>query len=90
MLVDKCLADELSGHEHLRVRRLRRTSVRGYRRLEPWLLRRPYDEDPELTDDGSMPGPASSFLHERRDDVRRVVDQLELPRERASGAEPAD
>ena len=45
-LLDKA-ADELADispyaeHEDLRFRRLRRTSVKGYRALEPWLVRRP-------------------------------------------------
>jgi hypothetical protein len=44
-LLDKA-ADELSDlspfaeHEDLRFRRLRRTSVKGYRALEPWLVRK--------------------------------------------------
>ena len=90
VLVDRCLAEELREDEHFKLRRVRRTSVKGYRRLEPWSLRRPADEDPEITDDGSMPGPASSFLRERGQDVRRVVDQLEVRRERAPGGEDAD
>jgi adenylate cyclase len=51
VLVDRTLADELEGNEHFKLRRLRRTSVRGYRKLEPWSLRRPSDEDPETSDD---------------------------------------
>ncbi len=41
VLIDRCLADELEGNEQVRLRKLRRTSVRGYRKLEPWSLRRP-------------------------------------------------
>ena len=40
VLVDRTLADELARDEDLKPRRLRRTSVRGYSRLEPWSLRR--------------------------------------------------
>jgi len=47
VLVDRCLADELEDNEHVKLRRLRRTSVRGYSKLEPWSLRRPSDEEPE-------------------------------------------
>ena len=45
-LLDKA-AEEIADispyaeHEDLRFRRLRRTSVKGYRTLEPWLVRRP-------------------------------------------------
>jgi adenylate cyclase len=55
VLVDRALADELEGNgefrEHFKLRRVRRTSVKGYRKLEPWSLRRPSDEEPENGDD---------------------------------------
>ena len=47
-LLDKA-ADELADlspyaeHDDLKFRRLRRTSVKGYRSLEPWLVRKPRD-----------------------------------------------
>ena len=47
-LIDRA-ADEIAElspyaeHEDLRFRRLRRTSVKGYRALEPWLVRKPRD-----------------------------------------------
>ena len=44
VLVDKALADELDGDDAFKLRRLRRTSVRGYRRLEPWALQRASDQ----------------------------------------------
>lgn len=77
VVVDRNLADELRGGDHFKVRRLRRTSVRGYRRLEPWALRRPAGEDPEVCEDGEMPGPASAFLQEQGRDLRRVVDKVD-------------
>ncbi|KQT91097.1 hypothetical protein ASG49_12230 [Marmoricola sp. Leaf446] len=40
VLVDRSLAEELQDREELKLRRVRRTSVKGYRRLEPWSLRR--------------------------------------------------
>jgi adenylate cyclase len=40
VLVDRALAEELKEDSQLNVRRVRRTSVRGYRKLEPWALRR--------------------------------------------------
>jgi adenylate cyclase len=44
VLVDKELADALHDDDRFRLRRMRRTAVKGYRRLEPWKLRRAGDE----------------------------------------------
>ena len=44
VLTDRALADELQDDEQFELRRLRRTSVKGYRRLEPWALLRRTDE----------------------------------------------
>lgn len=48
VLVDRGLADELEGSDNpgddFRLRRLRRTSVKGYRKLEPWSLRRAHED----------------------------------------------
>lgn len=43
VLVDKELAEALLDDARFRVRRTRRTAVKGYRRLEPWKLRRADD-----------------------------------------------
>jgi adenylate cyclase len=51
VLVDRSLAEELQGNPHLRLRRVRRTAVKGYRKLEPWSLRRASDEEPESSPD---------------------------------------
>ncbi len=40
VLIDRSLAEALEDREDLKLRRVRRTSVKGYRRLEPWSLRR--------------------------------------------------
>jgi adenylate cyclase len=45
VLTDRTLADQLQDDEHFELRRLRRTAVKGYRRLEPWGLRRKDGED---------------------------------------------
>ncbi len=45
VLIDRALAEELKGNEDFKLRKLRRTSVKGYRKLEPWSLQRA-DEDP--------------------------------------------
>ena len=81
---------QLEDNEHFKLRRLRRTSVRGYRKLEPWSLRRPADEDPEITEDGSLPGPASSFLHEQGKGITRVIDEMGSRLERSSDGEDVD
>jgi adenylate cyclase len=51
VLVDRSLAEQLEDNSHFKLRRLRRTSVRGYRKLEPWSLRRPSDEEPDANGD---------------------------------------
>jgi adenylate cyclase len=50
VLVDRALADELQDDAHFELRRLRRTTVKGYRHLEPWSLRRPAGEEPGTED----------------------------------------
>ena len=44
VLCDRSLAERLEDGDY-RLKRLRRTSVRGYRRLEPWALREPKGGD---------------------------------------------
>jgi adenylate cyclase len=90
VLVDRSLAEELADNSHFKLRRLRRTSVRGYRKLEPWALRRPADEDPEITEDGSMPGPASSFLHEQTKGLFRGADEVGPGAEGSADGEDVD
>jgi adenylate cyclase len=84
VLVDRGLAEALEGHEEFRLRRMRRTSVKGYRRLEPWLLKRPVGEDPEFEAD-RLPGPASQFLAEHGKDLLRAVDEGKPRGERPAG-----
>jgi adenylate cyclase len=40
VVVDRHLAEVLADHPELRLRRLRRTAVKGYRHIEPWSLKR--------------------------------------------------
>ena len=40
VLLDRSLAERLEDDQAFKLRRVRRTSVKGYRRLEPWSLRR--------------------------------------------------
>jgi adenylate cyclase len=84
VLVDRGMAEALEGDERFRLRRMRRTSVKGYRRLEPWLLRRPLGQDPEF-DAEHLPGPASQFLAEHARDLLRSVDQGDSGGERPAG-----
>ena len=90
VLVDRSLAEQLQDNEHFRLRRLRRTSVRGYRKLEPWSLRRPADEDPEVTEDGTMPGPASSFLHQQSKGLFRGGDDVDAGADGSVAGEDVD
>jgi len=62
-----------------RLRRMRRTSVKGYRHLEPWKLRRPRGED--------LPPGAPA---EKGEDVRRVVDEVHARAERSVAAEDVE
>jgi adenylate cyclase len=75
VLADKELAEALHDNDSFKLRRMRRTAVKGYRRLEPWKLRRPDEED--------LP-PAAAFLQERGEDLRRVVDEVQARSERAA------
>ena len=58
VLIDKDLSEELKGNESFKLRRVRRTSVKGYRKLEPWALQRsggeeePTKDGPEADQDG--------------------------------------
>lgn len=81
-LIDKALADAIDGNESFKLRRMRRTSVKGYRRLEPWALRRPLEES-------DLP-PVAAVLHERGQDLLRAVDELQVRAERATGGELLD
>jgi len=44
-VLDRAMAESLRDDPALRIRRKRRTSVKGYEHLEPWSLKRPRDED---------------------------------------------
>lgn len=79
VLVDRGLAEALAQHDEFRLRRMRRTSVKGYRHLEPWSLRR--------SEDAPVAGPASAFLQQRRQDLARVVDEMQPRPERPATAE---
>ena len=44
-VIDREMADLLRDDDELRLKRMRRTSVKGYEHLEPWALSRPRDKD---------------------------------------------
>lgn len=75
VLADKDLADALRDDENVKLRRMRRTAVKGYRHLEPWKLSRPDDELP------------SASVEEKREDLRRVVDEVNA---RTEGPAPGE
>ncbi|MBO9520211.1 MAG: adenylate/guanylate cyclase domain-containing protein [Nocardioidaceae bacterium] len=79
VLIDKEMADALADDEDFKLRRMRRVSVKGYRRLEPWVLRRPIDED-------DLP-PIAAQLYERGQDLLGLVDEPQGRTERPSGGE---
>lgn len=88
VLCDRDLAEELEGDESFRLRRLRRTSVKGYRRLEPVSVRRPAAQDPHLDPD-KQPGPASTFIAEQTQGILRSIHEMDLPGDRTIRGEAA-
>lgn len=44
VVTDRNLAEALAGNPDVRLRRMRRTAVKGYRHVEPWSLKRPRDQ----------------------------------------------
>lgn len=82
VLIDKELAESIEDDEDFKLRRMRRVSVKGYRRLEPWVLRRPIDED-------ELP-PVAAQLYERGQDLLRAVDERQGRSERSSGSERSE
>ncbi|MDQ6688071.1 MAG: adenylate/guanylate cyclase domain-containing protein [Actinomycetota bacterium] len=84
VLVDRSLADALADDAGFRLRRMRRTSVKGYRRLEPWSLKRPRDQNAAEAE--KLPGPDSRFVRQHGQDLVRAVDEVHAPR----GRTPSD
>ncbi|RNL65112.1 adenylate/guanylate cyclase domain-containing protein [Nocardioides marmoriginsengisoli] len=82
VLIDKELAEAIEGDPDFKLRRTRRASVKGYRRLEPWALRRPLDE-------GDLP-PVAAVLHEKGQDLLRAVDEMQARTERTPAAEAGE
>jgi adenylate cyclase len=78
VVVDKELAEALHDDERFRLRRMRRTAVKGYRRLEPWRLSR--------ADDTELP-PTAAYLHEKGEDFLRAVDEVQARAHRAADPE---
>lgn len=79
VLVDKELAESIEEDADFKLRRMRRVSVKGYRRLEPWVLRRPIDED-------ELP-PIAAQLYERGQDLLGLADEPQGRPERSSRRE---
>lgn len=76
VVIDRSMADALADDDDFRVRKLRRTSVKGYRRLEPWALNRPAEHNPHLEPE-NQPGPASAFVAEQAQGLLRAVGEVE-------------
>ncbi len=81
-LIDKELAEAIEDDPDFKLRRMRRVSVKGYRRLEPWVLRRPLDDD-------DLP-PVAAQIYEKGHDLLRVVDEMQGRSERPAGPEPVE
>ena len=92
VLIDRELADSVRDNPEYILRRLRRTSVKGYRRLEPWSVRREVSKDTALLEDGAFPGPASQFVHEQAEELRRIIRGIDQPEDDqpAAGQSPGD
>ena len=97
VLVDRALADLLRDDDALRLRRLRRTSVKGYRKLEPWSLRRSGDDPGDDSDQDSGQDSSQDSSQdsgdgsgEQREDVAGVVDEVGPGGEGPVGAQGAD
>ena len=81
VLADKEMAEALMDHDDFKLRRMRRTAVKGYRRLEPWRLSRP--------DDAHLP-PTAAYLHEKGEDFLRAVDEVQARAHRAAAPEDVE
>lgn len=79
VLIDKELAEAIEDDADFKLRRMRRVSVKGYRRLEPWVLRRPLDED-------DLP-PVAAQIYERGQDLLRGLDDRQSRAERPADGE---
>jgi adenylate cyclase len=90
VLVDRALSEALQEDEHFKLRRLRRTSVRGYRKLEPWSLRRPAEEEVGSSEDGTSTGSASSSLQQDAKGLVRGGDEVDPPAEGPVGGQDTD
>lgn len=73
-VIDRALADELRADEELRIRRMRRTAVKGYEHLEPWSLKRPREVD------GPRPTPRDAIEEVFEDAATRVGDAARVAR----------
>jgi adenylate cyclase len=81
-LTDKEMAEALGDHGEFKLRRMRRTAVKGYRRLEPWRL--------AWSDDDAHLPPTAAYLHEKGEDLLRVVDEVQARAHRAATPEDVE
>ena len=64
--------------------------MRGYRRLEPWSLRRAADEQPQAGDEGGSDEQGSPSAEKQGKGLRRGADQSDDVTEGTSGGEDVD
>ena len=81
VLTDKEMAEALADHGDFKLRRMRRTAVKGYRRLEPWRVSR--------SAEGHLP-PTAAYLHEKGEDFLRAVDEVQARAHRAAAPEDVE
>lgn len=77
VLVDRTMAEAVEGDERFRVRKVRRQSVKGYRRLEPYRVM--------WSDDPASAGPVANLAEKGRNFLR-AVDEVQA---RFEGTSPA-
>lgn len=73
-VLDRSMADALRDDPELRIRPMRRTSVKGYERLEPWSLKRPRLED------GPKPGPREAIEETLEGIATQVTEAVSVAR----------
>lgn len=78
-VMDRSMADHLHDDDTFRIRRMRRTSVKGYEHLEPWSLKRPREGDDRRPD-------LRETIEEVIEDVADGVSLIPPRRDRHSGS----
>ena len=73
-VIDRAMADQLREDPELRIRRMRRTAVKGYDHLEPWSLKKPRESD------DPRPTPRTAIVEAFEDATTQVDDATRIAR----------